>query len=321
MNANQSGFVLVSTIWLTLIMLVFAGLFNSYASDYLDAAIVSKARLKSTLDEVAQEHTLMFLFATHSASRRGLELANDGFLRLDGTEYRGSQHTYYRVNDYSGLVGLNTENSYHLENLLRFFESSGIQRQSLLAGLRDYIDQDELASLSGKEAPAYRVAGLDVPPNDYLRTTVELNKVFGWQAWLSEHPDVKLEWLSTNWRTRVNINAIPESLLRKVLPLSDQDRDLLIESRQREPFRSMSDLNKSLRLRSSLDEDFFTFVPSGDVKFRIYSANDSKLTTLAVRFTPMNLEAPWQIDYRYQGERNFDIPKTAETAPQKDLGW
>lgn len=320
MSDRQSGFVLVSSIWLTLIMLVFAGLFNNYASRYLDAAVASKSRIESSMEKRAVESTLMFLFATYGSSRRGLELENDEFIRLDGSLYHGTGQAFFRVNDHYGLVGLNSARHFHLEHLLKSYESSGIRRQELVAALVDYIDSDNLASLSGREAPAYRVKGMAEPSNEYLLTPTEIYKVYGWSEWLSRHPDVDLDWFSTNWRSRLNINAVPETLLPSILPLSNKDRELIVQRRRDKAFRSMGELAQVLRLRSSLDEDFYTFLPSGEVRFRVYSANDSKLTSLSVRFTPMNLESPWHIDYRYLGERNFDLPAISETAAEKDFG-
>lgn len=303
---SQSGFILVATIWLTLIVFVLAGLFSFYANQQLDKAVISKQRAKEQLDSFSLENTLLYTFSTNSVNRAGLLLdGGENTLRLDGTVYRGVGDLLFSVNDYAGLVGLNSANSKHLEELLKVYETDGLKRAALLAALADYIDQDDRPRLAGREAAAYRVASMPGPSNEYLKSTRELYRVYGWREWLLAHPDFDVDtWLSTNWRSRLNVNTASEVLVEKVLPLSESEKSKFLQRRRQNPYRNIGDLNEVTNLRTELDEDFYTFFPIHEVRFRILSENNRKISTFVVFFNPMSVSAPWEIDHRYQIENS-----------------
>ncbi len=314
-SRRNEGFVLVSVVWLTLIMLIFAGLFNSYANSSLDAALTSKSRIAERLDQYATEQTLLYVIAIGSSDRNGAAVidseAGEQYIRLDGSEYEGIGQTRFRVNDYSGLIGLNSEDNLHLSGLLERYESNGLVRQQLMNSLYDYIDEDGAPRTNGREAPAYRVAGLPLPRNAYLRSPHELMKVYGWQQWLQSKPEINLDWLTTNWRSRINLNAVPPALIPIVLDLTPEEAEFLVNRRLQEPFINVADLEETLNYRLNFDEDFFSLLPSYKVKIQIYAASSRKISTIAVLFSPMSVRTPWEIDYRYQRERNFDTGKSA----------
>lgn len=321
---QQQGFVLVSSIWLTLIMFVLAGLFSVYASRQLDHAVLSKERVKLELDQIATENTLLYLFSIGASRRSGLSIVglDDADIRLDSQVYQGLGDALFQVQEYAGLIGLNTTSNYHLNNLLESFESSGLRRRALTEALYDYIDIDERPRLNGREAPAYRVAKLIPPTNDYLKSPVELTRVFGWQAWMTDQPEFNLDdWFSTNWRSRVNLNTMPENLLARFLPISDKDRQRLIEHRRREPFVNMTEVDAILNIRSTLDEDYYTFLPANTYRFRIFSAKNRKLSTMTVRFSPLSTRTSWEVEYRYESERNFDIAEPVGIVHAGYFGW
>lgn len=311
----QRGFVLVSTIWLTLIMFVLAGFLSVYANSQLEAALVSNARIKDNMDRLSLEQTLLFLLSTRKANRDGYLVSDslvedeDEIIRLDGTLYIGPGETFYAVNDSSGLIGVNAANSYHLINLLIEMESSGLRREALVNALQDYIDDDNRPRINGKEAPAYRVEKLREPANEYLSTVEEIHFVFGWRDWLDSNSEFNLNWLSTNWRSRININAVPEALLTRLLPIGLEEQELLIQRRKVKPFKSVSDLYEVLDLRANLDDDYFTFLPSQEIRIQIFSAHSSAVTTMLVRFTPQSVQEPWVVNHRYQLEHREDFSR------------
>lgn len=316
MNASRCrGFVLVSSIWLTLLMLFFAGLLSYYASAQLDRAAYAKKRYENQLDFLGTEQTLIYLLATRPVLREGIKISGDveGFIRVDGEVYEGLGDTCFSVTDYAGLVGLNTLTNYHLATLLEDFESSELVRDSLLHSLYDYIDLDDFAHLNGGEDAAYRIAKLSPPTNDYLRSPVELRKVIHWSAWLSENTEFDVDWLSTNWRSRINLNAVPVDLFNRVLRLPTQEAERLLNRRTRLPFENMEDVASLLNFRSELDDDYFTFLPSDKFRLRICSGSSRKMNTLAVRFTPLSMSAPWKIEYRYQSESEYLLGTSARS--------
>ena len=313
-GSKQSGFVLVSSIWLVLIMLVFAGFFGFYASQQLTKAYSSKERIKESLDRVATEQTLFFLLATNTKTHAGLQLQGPeaGELKLDGSRYQGVGNVSFSLNDYYGLVGLNVIPNRHLDQLLASFESNPIRRQSLLDALYDYIDLDEFKRLNGREALGYSRSGTLTPSNDYLKSSQELRSVYGWQDWLEAHPEFDVEsWLSTNWRSGINVNTMPEALVRRILPVTRPEADRMVNRRSIKPFRSLEGIASVLGPRVTLDDDYYTFLPKGDVQIRIFSTSNRKFSTIGVVSTPMSIRSAWVIDYRYHGESNSDFTKPA----------
>jgi len=311
--SKEQGFVLVASIWLTMILLLLAGLFSSYAETKFDEALKAKVRTQERVDSYTTEELLLYLLATGVADRDGLSTDAEGseHVKLDGTQYAGMGETFFRVNDIGGLVGVNSLNNFHLSIVLSGHESNPLVRDGLLDSLYDYIDIDDDPRLSGRESAAYRVADLAPPPNDYLRTPEELRRVFGWEAWLHDNPEVDLAWFSPNWRSRLNLNTVPDDLMQHVLPLPETESELLLNARRAKPFKDFSEVERLLNMRSNLDADFYTFLPLDRVRIRIYSNNNEKLQIVDVTNTPLSITAPWTIESRYQSERHFNIGRTA----------
>lgn len=303
-RSSQSGFILVASIWLLVVLLLIAGLFGVYVSTQVAEAGKAKARTVESLDWVSTEQTLLYLFSVNGMSRKGLLVKGDvpATLRLDGSEYRGWGDVRFSVNDFGGLVGVNVYNNLHLDQLLRSFEVSESGRRKLLDGLYDYVDMDDLIRLNGYEGLGSNNAEF-APTNDLLKTIEELENVVGWQAFLNSYPGFRAsDWLSTNWRSRLNLNTIPSSLFSRVLPIDEEEARRLIKARNEAPFKNMDSVDSLLRHRVGLIDDYYTFIPTGDVRFRVYSAKSHKVSTFVVLYTPMSVRWPWVIDYRYQSE-------------------
>jgi hypothetical protein len=313
-RTSQAGFVLVSSIWFVLIMLVLAGLFGFYASEQMSKAKHSKLRINDQINRLATEQTLLYVLATSGSNRDGLKVnGRDGSeIKLDGTHYQSFGGVYFAISDKQGLIGLNTNPNYHLGRLIKAFESDGLRREALLHALYDYIDIDDRAHLNGREAPAYRVAGLPLPTNDYLKSPAELHRVYGWSDWLREHPDFRAgDWLGAGWRSRLNVNTMPEDLISLVLPVTSVEAEAIAAQRRVKPFAGYSDFSLFLNNRVSLADNYYGFIPSEDFRVRIFSTKNHKLSTISVLFKPLSTSSPWEIDHRYQNERDFDITEPA----------
>jgi hypothetical protein len=313
-RTSQAGFVLVSSIWFVLVMLVLSGLFGFYASEQMSKAKRSKLRIDDQINRLATEQTLLYVLATSASNRAGLKVnGRDGSeVKLDGTHYQSFGSVYFAIGDKQGLIGLNTNPNYHLGRLINAFESDGLRREALLHALYDYIDINDRAHLNGREAPAYRVAGLPLPTNDHLKSPAELHRVYGWSDWLREHPDFKAsDWLGAGWGSRLNVNTMPEDLIPLVLPVTSVEAKAIVGQRRVKPFRGYSDFSLFLNNRVSLADNYYGFIPSDHFRIRIFSAKNHKMSTISVLFKPLSTSSPWEIDHRYQNERDFDIAEPA----------
>lgn len=297
--------MLVASIWLVLAMLVVAGVFGVYVAIQVEQARKAKVRTAESLDWIATEQTLLYLFAVNGMTRRGLTVGGEkpATIRLDGTRYLGFGDTTFSVDDYGGLVGVNVYNNLHLRQVLDSYSMADSARNELLDNLYDYIDLDTLVRLNGYEAIGAKNSDFS-PANEFIKSVPELRNVLGWEAFLDSHPGFAAEdWLSTNWRSRINLNTVPVSLMQRVLPITIEEAGRLVEARRQKPFRNMDSVNELLNHRVRLIEDYYTFLPTGDVRFRIHSGNSSKVSTMVVLYSPMSVRTPWVVDYRYQSER------------------
>ncbi len=333
MPRNQTGFVLVATVWMTAIILILAGIFNLFAERQLELAIEMKDRLQYELDKVSTEQTLLYMFSTNRFTVAGLlaeevveadedsgtftiflddepvsSAAVGGEIRLDGTIYGGTGGALFSVTDFTGLLALNSESNYHLAHMMEEFEPDLLKRQELMNRLADYRDKDDLIRLNGAEKYDYLKANLTPPTNDVLRSPVEILKVMGWKDWLERHPGFDINrWCSTSRQSAINPNTIPEALFHRLPGMTEEISNRLLGVRVESPFRSMEDFIKKSNGFLSLRGDYFRFFPSGQVRIQFFSAENRKLSTIAVKFTPYSLSDPWLIEYRYESERDFEI--------------
>jgi hypothetical protein len=119
----------------------------------------------------------------------------------------------------------------------------------------------------------------------------------------------------------LNLNTIPEGLIPRILPLSAAEANQLVESRKEKPFRNMGDVLSVVTPIGLLQEEYYTFLPKGDVQIRIFSTASKKSSIIGVIAQPLSTRLPWVIDYRYQSERKFDFPNPARAIAPQYLEW
>ena len=322
---SQGGFVLVSVVGVSALMLILAGVFNFFAEQEIEGAIRAKKLLENKLDQKSTEQTLFYLFATHRFTRAGLSLAEEdegdyivdgdietkpvgGEMLLDGTPYVGFGSTIYFIRDLNGTFPLNSMDPSHLENLLLSWEADAATRRGLVDSLLDYIDVDQIERLHGAEGPTDSVA----PKNYLLRTVPEIRSVRGWARWLDSHPEFDPEALfSVNREAHVNINTLPAGHFRYLFSLSELELELVQEQREQFSFLSVDDVKKLSGEALALDELYFRFFPSTGLRFTIISPDSEYSSTMLVNFTPLGLKKPWHVEYQYFSELSRNLPESS----------
>lgn len=331
--------MLVASVWMIAIILILAGTFNLFAERQILFATSLKDQLKLKLDKLSTEQTLLYMFATRRYTVAGLttreEIESDyvtdegtvlndmvgGELRLDGTFYQGVGEALFSINDYAGLLALNSETNYHLAQVLGTYEPDLGKRQALLNRLSDYRDKDDFIRLNGAEKNEYLKADMGIPANDRLRSPAEILKVLGWKDWLTSHPEFDcMNWCSTSWLSAVNPNTLPDELFRRLPGMTEEVAQRLLEIRIKSPFRSPDDLVDKSNGFIVLEENYYRFFPSGQVRIRVFSAENRKLSTIAVNFTPFDLSHAWSTEYLYNSERSFEISKPVHRTEIKYFG-
>lgn len=313
----QEGFILAAVLWVLAIMLIAVGIFHSYVQRKLSIGIQAKAHIQQGLNNYSTEQTLLYVLSTSRKTLAGVtfstltseQVQNENFsytsavgdeLLLDGSVYRGIGDSKFSLQDSAGLISVNAEDQSILLDFFNHFETDAGVKMRLLAALHDYIDADEVVSLSGAEKQDYMAAAMPPPPNDYLRTPSELFRVMGWREWLNAHAQFDVQnWITVSRFTVMNLNTMPKSLLRSYLGLNEDLVDQLIVERRTNPFRTTDDFVSRAKLPLSLDEERFRFLPGNELRLRIWNSGGGQARLISLQLTPNGLLGPWLVDYEY----------------------
>ena len=321
----QQGFILAATLWTLAIMFIVVGIFHSYVQQKLQVGMQAKASLQQRLDRHSTEQTLLYFLASSRMTRSGMTfsqqldeefLTDEGLLitdavgdelTLDGAVYRGIGETRFSVQELSGLVAINVPNPMDLAAIIDKYDPNPVVRTQLISRLQDYIDANELVSLSGAERDDYARQQLPLPTNDYLRSEAELFRVMGWSDWLDAHPQVDWQsWFSVRKDSVMNLNTMPKTLLTNYLGLSEELAEQLVQERKANPFRSVIDFALRTNLPIDLNEDKYRFFPSNELRISLWNKGGGQAQVISLQLTPNGLYGPWLVNYEYSVQRGND---------------
>lgn len=314
---SQQGFILAAVLWTLAIMLIAVGIFHAYVERKVAVGLQAKAHIQQQLDNYSTEQTLMYLLGCSRFTLAGMTFSqlslaqsqDENFsytsavgdeLWMDSTVYQGLGDAQFSIQDNGGLIPLNAPDPTVISDFIARFEPDLGTKTRLISALQDYVDADELLNLSGAEKLDYVAKNKPAPTNDFLRTPSELERVMGWQEWLAAHPDLEVQnWLSIGRFSVMNLNTMPKSLLMKYLGLNEQLTDQLIVERKTNPFRSVEDFILRTNLILTLDEDRHRFLPSNELRLKIWNKGGGQAKLISLQLTPNGLMGPWQVDYEY----------------------
>lgn len=322
---TQQGFILAATLWTLAIMFIVVGIFHSYVQQKLQVGMQAKANLQQRLDRHSTEQTLLYLLSSSRMTRSGMTfsqqldeefITEEGMLisdavgdelTLDGAVYRGIGETRFAVQELSGLVAINVSNPLDLAAIIDKYDANPVVRRQLISRLQDYIDANELVSLSGAERNDYARLQLPLPTNDYLRSETELFRVMGWGDWLNSHPQVDWQgWFSVRKDSVMNLNTMPKILLMNYLGLSEELADQLVLERKANPFRNVDDFVLRTNLPMNLDDDKYRFFPSSELRISLWNKGGGQAQVISLQLTPNGLYGPWLVNYEYSVQRGKD---------------
>lgn len=322
---SQQGFILAATLWTLAIMFIVVGIFHSYVQQKLQVGMQAKANLQQRLDRHSTGQTLLYLLASSRMTRSGMTfvqqrdeefISEEGFLitdavgdelTLDSAVYQGIGTTHFAVQDLAGLVAINVANPLDLSAVIDKYDPNRVVRTQLISRLQDYIDANDLVSLSGAEREDYARQKLPLPTNDYLRSETELFRVMGWGDWLNTHPQVDWQtWFSVRKDSVMNLNTMPKTLLMNYLGLSQELTDQLVLERKANPFRSVADFVVRTNLPMNLNEEKYRFFPSSELRISLWNKGGGQAQVISLQLTPNGLYGPWLVNYEYSVQRGND---------------
>lgn len=318
--ARQQGFILAAVLWAVAIIFIVAGVFHHYVQEKITLGIQAKLHLQQQLDLHSTEQTLFYVLSTSRLTRAGMALTRQNIFEyidveegtintdprgdemfLDGTSYLGLGDSAFYVQDLMGLVALNAPDNYDLQRLMAKQESDAQVNQRLLTALQDYVDANDTLSLSGAEKYEYARAGLAAPANDYLRSEIELQRVYGWGQWLNLHPHFNWQdWLSVRRYSMINPNSMPKSLMQAYFGISEEMATQLVNERHKNPFMNLDDFFLRSGISEGLTEENTRFFYGNEFQVCLWSRGGGQAELISLQLTPSGPYGPWQINYKYQ---------------------
>lgn len=281
---HQSGAVLVGVLVFLLVITLIIASVSEYFQRVVDDTILVDKNINDHAIAHAKLNELVYLLSTQRITRAGVskgisqesvERDDEGrFVRLitgdevrtDGFEYTNDE-IKFRIQNTLGLVPINDSSQFWLRQYLSQSGVSLLLQNSLLDKLHDYADHDDIPRAVGDE-------GSDryLPANYLLQTCFELYSIPGWAGFLKENAQI-IEACSLLRGGRVNINAMPEHLLRIFWP---QYADNIISARARgEWFINYQSFFEMVPNSINIPEEYFTTIGDGGFVVRSKKSNVS----------------------------------------------
>ncbi|MEM6485839.1 MAG: type II secretion system protein GspK [Pseudomonadota bacterium] len=315
---DQSGFVLATTVWMLAVLMLLAGLFHNYVQQELQRAVLTKKNSEAEIDILSTENTVRYLLLSRHFTYAGLttearesdtlfaagnyarRLPYGDEIALDSTVYSGVGCAMFRIQDSTGLIGLNAIGADSLLSDTLSWQLGDQKLRSLSATLADYIDKDEQRRVGGAERFEYERYQLVPPANDFLRSDREIERIYGWTEWLTRNPSWR-DLLNMGFSSAFNINTAPPALLALLLDIELIEAQELVDHRRTSPFSSLKEVAKVLSRVDRWQTQRFRFYADGSFKLQFWCAENSYTKSLGLQLTPQSLNGPEQIDYVYRG--------------------
>ena len=199
MQRPAAGFILASVLWLLAGLTVVAALVSRYGVSSAERAQLVRLRSGAETAMTSTKSDVLLLLAATRATNLGRSGAN-AELYVDNRVYGGRDESLVRIQDARGLIDLNRTTDGVLERLLVICGAAQDQAPTLVARIRDYVDEDDLTRLNGAERDSYAQAGLPAPRNAPMQEIQELWQVLGMAA-------VRSEWESRGCNDLVTVDA------------------------------------------------------------------------------------------------------------------
>ena len=316
----KRGFILAATLWALVALAVLAAYINHVTATNVENARQAKLLLQGELDRRGTEATLLYLLGTSRMNHHSLILGSgpdddleaqrrvrdndrgEGFaeLGLAGQRYAGIGNSGFSLQDETGLLSVNLPAAPAFRTLL---ESLGVPEADvalLVPRIRDYIDLDDELRLDGAEQVDYLRAGKPPPPNWFLSTPSELNRVLGFEGLLDPGQWQRLRTMTTpRMLGVVNFNVMPAEVVSALLGVDGEALAPLFEERAREPVWNVRRVLALTGQYPPVDPARVVGTPSFFLRLSTWYRGGGPRTVVGVYLTLSSTVAPWRKEYRY----------------------
>jgi len=319
---QNSGFILVTTIWFLLIILLAASTFALWTNRSMNAIMEQSDATKAIVDIHSTKATLLYLMATKPMNTAGLvtkqiksgiskivmdmgdvsEPISGDEIFVDGRPYRGMGLARFSLQDEAGFININSRNPAMLKKLL---EKEGVPTKTidaLIDKISDYTDKDDFHRLQGAEVYHYEQKNMLPPTNKPFNNELELYNVMDWKEVLDKSPNL-IKNLSVNSYALINFNAANATIIGLLQEnLQQEDVELILAERNERPFASMMEATQrtGLPLMQLLESVGTTSARTLRISLWYDGAKTQQQTT--IKLMPSSIEGkPW--DFKSSTDR------------------
>ncbi|MCE2989451.1 MAG: general secretion pathway protein GspK, partial [Nitrosomonadaceae bacterium] len=161
---TETGFVLVATLVAVAIVSLAAAWFANQVDSLRDGATRMQRWAELEKNTFSVRESLMYAAAIGIRDEAGLNI-DKVVLATDARVYKLGEAVKLSVQDERGLIGINTADDRWLTRLSSSWGIPSDRQPSMIDGLKDFIDDDDLKLLNGAERAEYLRQGLPPPPN------------------------------------------------------------------------------------------------------------------------------------------------------------
>ena len=291
---NQSGFILVATIWILAVITIAASYFAERVSRSIALSLQKRETTELLVEFANTRAEILFRLGTVPMSFHGL--GGHGGIALDDRPYIGWGEDIVSLQDNRGLLNANFVQPLILSNLLGQLEVPVDQRAPMIDTLLDYIDIDNYRRLNGAEAPEYSALGLPPPANDFLASPYQLKNIIGWREkpGLWENQGL-MKFVTTGRTYGINPNTAPLEVLISLPGISAGIASSIVKLRKEAPIHALRQV--SGYVPGGFDEELLFYFPSDSIRITHQSKKIPWIEQYSLTLTPRSEVAPWRIDY------------------------
>jgi DNA uptake protein ComE-like DNA-binding protein len=318
-NANaRSGFILPTVIWTITALALVAAVTTEWVSHAVDQAYTRSVRAEAERRIAESESNVLYLLTSEPLSGRGIEIFDQqrklarkfdptgrmplglDYVALDDRPYVRDDVTI-RLQDARGLININNAPDEDIVQLLAYYDVPFTERGALIAKLRDYISEGDLARPNGAKRQAYASAGLPPPTYAPLITPSQAQRIMGWNDRL-EIWDVYsgIQTLTaTGELSALNLFTAPRTILLTVPGINARTADAIIAAREQQLINSTPELAKLTNAPINLDPFKYILFPSNELRLRLAMRGDRYERVIDLKLTGTELDSPYRINYSY----------------------
>lgn len=310
--------MLVATLWTLAALVILAAYVSDVADAETERTIRAKQALQRELERRSLENTLIYLLATtrmnhnavllepqqrfadYLAQGQVLPRSAEDELLLTGAAYAVGDHLFFSLQDESGLASVNAPRFPLFAAALAHIGLSPKDIATVVPRAADYIDADWRLSLGGAEAFDYQHQNLPPPPNWYMESPLEIKKVLGVDALLSDEQWRRLRPLLTaRPALGYNANTMRPELLAGLLGLDEAALAPLLEARAEGPVRGRTQIAMLTGKHIDIASSEMLGMPSRFLRIATWDASRGPRHIVGIELTPFDKDVPWRKNYRY----------------------